>query len=122
MVISRGTRFSTDAVALLCVEYWKLTRATQKATERLPDADGRRLEGQLKYSLRQLMVLIDQLELKLIEFDGEDFHAGMSASADNAEDFADDVKLVVARTLEPTILKDMKVIRAGRVLVKPAKT
>ncbi|NRB17503.1 MAG: hypothetical protein HRU33_08020 [Rhodobacteraceae bacterium] len=122
MVTSDNSRFNTDAVALLCVEFWKLTQATKKAIERLPNGDGRRLEGQLKYSQRQLVTLLDQLGLKLIEFDGEEFHAGLSASADNAEDFADGVGLVVAKTLEPTIMEDMKVIRTGRVLVEPANS
>lgn len=121
MVASSQISFSADTVAQLCVEYWKLSKATRKAIDRLTDNDGRRLEGQLNFSDRQLSLLIDQLGFRLVEFEAEEFHAGLSASADNAGDYSDDVDLVVAKTLEPTIMADMKVIRLGRVLVEPAK-
>ncbi|MDO5758861.1 MAG: hypothetical protein Q4P24_15550 [Rhodobacterales bacterium] len=108
-----------DVVAHLCVENWKLTGAMRKAIDILPDADGRRLTGQLNFSIRQLSMLVDKLGFKLVEFDGEAFHTGLAASADNAEDYAEDVKLVVVKTLEPTVMADMKIIRLGRVLVEP---
>ena len=122
MVVSEKNILSADAVALLCVEYWKLAQTTKKTVKRLSDGDGRRLEGQLKYSSRQLTTVLDQLGLKLVVFDGEQFHAGLPASADNAEDFDEDVELFVVKTLEPTIMEDMKIIRSGRVLVQPAKS
>ncbi len=119
MVGYNGDRFPSEAVALMCVEYWKLTQVSKKAIEQLPNGQGRKLAGQVKYSQRQLATLLDQLGLRLIEFDGEEFHTGMSASADNAEDFDDGVSLIVTKTLEPTIMEDMKVVRTGRVLVEP---
>tara|TARA_R110002124_G_scaffold47548_3_gene141329 strand:- start:6 stop:383 length:378 start_codon:yes stop_codon:yes gene_type:complete len=122
MVSSSQTAFSVDAVAQLCVEFWKLSNATRKAIERLPDGESRRLKGQLNFSDRQLSMLVDQLGFRLIDFESEGFHTGLAASADNAGDYTDDVDLVVSKTLEPTVMADMKVIRLGRVLVEPVKS
>lgn len=114
--------FKPETVAQLCVEFWKLSNATKKAIERLPEGEGRRLKGQLNYSDRQLATLVDQLGLKLIDFVAEVFHAGLATSADNAGDFPDEADLIVSKTLEPTVMADMKVVRLGRVLVEPAKS
>ena len=122
MVSSSETAFSADAVAQLCVEFWKLSNATRKAIDRLPDGESRRLKGQLNFSDRQLSMLVDQLGFRLIDFEAEGFHAGLAASADNAGDYPAEVDLVVSKTLEPTVMADMKVIRLGRVLVEPAKS
>jgi hypothetical protein len=122
MVSSSQTTCSVDAVAQLCVEFWKLCNATKKAIDQLPDGERRRLEGQLNFSNRQLSMLVDQLGFRLIDFEAEVFHAGLAASADNAGDYPDDVDLVVSKTLEPTVMADMKVIRLGRILVEPAKS
>lgn len=122
MVGSSEVSFNADVVAQLCVDYWKLCKVTWKAIDHLPDDNRRRLEGQLNFSDRQLSMLLDQLGFRLIEFETEEFHAGLSASADNAGDFSDEVDLVVSKTLEPTIMANMKVIRLGRVLVEPAKS
>jgi len=121
MVSSPPTSINAETVAQLCVEFWKLSNATKKAIERLPESESRRLKGQLNFSDRQLAMLVDQLGLKLIDFEAEVFHAGLATSADNAGDFPDDTELVVSKTLEPTVMADMKVIRLGRVLVKPTK-
>ena len=122
MVVPSQTVFSAEAVAQLCVEYWKLSRATMKTIDKLSDGEGRRLEGQLNFSNRQLLMLLDQLGLKLIDFETESFHAGLAASADNAGDYSDEIDLVVSKTLEPTVMADMRVVRLGRVLVEPAKS
>lgn len=113
--------FKPETVAQLCVEFWKLSNATKKAIERLPESESRRLKGQLNFSDRQLTMLVDQLGLKLIDFEAEGFHAGLATSADNAGDYPDETDLVVSKTLEPTVMADMKVIRLGRVLVEPTK-
>jgi hypothetical protein len=112
---------NAESVAQLCVEFWKLSNATKKAIERLPESESRRLKGQLNFSDRQLTMLVDQLGLKLIDFEAEGFHAGLATSADNAGDYPDETDLVVSKTLEPTVMADMKVIRLGRVLVEPTK-
>lgn len=114
--------FKPETVAHLCVEFWKLSSATRKAIERLPDKESRRLTGQLNFSDRQLKMLVDQLGLKLIEFETEIFHTGLATSADNAGDYPDETDLVVSKTLEPTVMADMKVVRLGRVLVEPVKS
>lgn len=121
MVESSPTLLPLDIVAQLCVENWKLAAAMRKAIGIVPDADGRRLQGQLNFSTRQLSMLVDQLGFRLIEFDGQEFHTGLGASADNAGDYGEDDKLVVVKTLEPTIMANMKIIRLGRVLVEPVK-
>lgn len=121
MVKPSLSSINSETVAQLCVEFWKLSNATKKAIERLPERESRRLKGQLNFSDRQLTMLVDELGLKLIDFEAEDFHAGLATSPDNAGDFPDETDLIVLKTLEPTVMADMKVIRLGRVLVGPAK-
>lgn len=122
MVSSPPMSMNAESVAQLCVEFWKLSNATKKAIERLPESESRRLKGQLNFSDRQLAMLVDQLGLKLIDFETEGFHAGLATSADNAGDYPDETDLIVSKTLEPTVMADMKVIRLGRVLVEPAES
>ncbi len=80
------------------------------------------MKGQLNFSDRQLAMLVDQLGFKLIDFEAEVFHAGLATSADNAGDFPDETDLIVSKTLEPTVMAGIKVIRLGRVFVEPAKS
>ena len=110
-----------ESVAQLCVEYWKLAAATEKALSGVLASDGKRLEAQLKFSKRQLDVLLQDLGLRLVDFSGERFHPGLAVSVDNSGDFEEDEALVVGKTIEPTVMSDMTVIRLGRVIVAPVE-
>ena len=110
-----------ESVAQLFVEYWKLAAATEKALSGVLASDGKRLEAQLKFSKRQLDVLLQDLGLRLVDFSGERFHPGLAVSVDNPGDFEEDEALVVGKTIEPTVMSDMTVIRLGRVIVAPVE-
>lgn len=110
-----------ESVAQLCVEYWKLAAATEKTLSGVLASDGKRLEAQVKFSKRQLDVLLQDLGLRLVDFSGERFHPGLAVSVDNPGDFEEDEALVVGKTIEPTVMSDMTVIRLGRVIVAPVE-
>ena len=107
----------SEWVARLCVEYWKLARASLRAAGQMPEKDSKRLTAQVKFSDLQLLTIAGEMGLSVISFDGESFTAGMPASADNGEDYGHDDNLIVMKTIEPAIVRDMKVIQKGRVLV-----
>lgn len=121
MVKSRKNELNIESVAQLCVEYWKLAAATEKALRGVLASDGKRLEAQLKFSKRQLDVLLKDLGLRLVDFSGERFHPGLAVSVDNPGDFEENEALVVGKTIEPTVMSDMTVIRLGRVIVAPVE-
>ncbi|MSU91898.1 hypothetical protein GE300_20270 [Rhodobacteraceae bacterium 2CG4] len=119
MVNGRKNDINIESVAQLCVEYWKLAAATEKVLSSALASDGKRLEAQLKFSKRQLDVLLQDLGLRLVDFSGERFHPGLAVSVDNPGDYEEDEVLVVGKTIEPTVMSDMTVIRIGRVIVAP---
>lgn len=121
MVNQRNTEISPEAVAQLCVEYWKLSAATERALAILENKDGKRLEAQLKYSKRQLEVILQDLGLRLVDFCGERYYAGLAVSVDNPPDHDEEEELIIKKTLEPTVMSDMTVLRLGRVIVEPTQ-
>jgi len=121
MVDGGKNNMKIESIAQLCVEFWKLAAVTEKALHGVLASDGKRLEAQLKFSKRQLDVLLQDLGLRLVDFSGERFHPGLAVSVDNPGDFEEDEALVVGKTIEPTVMSDMTVIRLGRVIVAPVE-
>ena len=113
----KSSNADPELVARICVEYWKLARASLRAAGQLPEKDGKRLAAQVKFSDLQLTTIAGQMGLSVVSFEGESFTAGLPASADNGEDYGEGDDLVVTKTIEPAIVRDMKVIHKGRVLV-----
>lgn len=108
---------TSSIVARLCVEQWKLLQRYAKTAALVPDAEKNRLTSQIKYSEIQLHALAAEAGLKIISLDGEPFGPGCPATAENLEDFATEEGLFVERTLSPAIVRDMRVVHPGRVLL-----
>lgn len=104
-------------VARLCIEQWKLLQRYAKTADLIPDAEKNRVASQIKYSEIQLNALAAEAGLKIVSLDGEPFGPGCPASAENLEDFASEDGLIVERTLSPAIVRDMRVVQPGRVLL-----
>ena len=83
-----------ELIARLCVEYWKLARASLRAAAQLNEKDGKRLAAQVKFSDLQLLTIAEQMGLSVVSFDGESFTAGLPASADNGEDYGEGAERV----------------------------
>lgn len=119
MVVDPGISQTTDSVARLVIEYWKLVRACGKTSDSLPDREARRFAAQVKYSELQLSTIVAHMGIRIVDFEGLPFTLGMAASADNHSDFDGAESLTVVQTIEPAILMDDKILATGRVLVGP---
>ena len=106
-----------SSLSALSVECWRLAMSFEKAISDLPEGKAQRYASQLRFSRMQLETIVAAHGLRLVTFDGEAFHDGLPTSADNLADFDEGCELVVQKTLEPTIIKDMNVVSKGRVLV-----
>ena len=109
-------------LAKLCVDHWKLIQRFAKAVELVPEGERARLSSQVRYSELQLNSLASEAGLKIVTFDGEPYGPGCPASADNLGDFDTEEDLFVEKTLEPTVVHDMRTMLAGRVLLASATT
>lgn len=121
-MVDKGNRpIDVEGLAQLCVEYWRLMVVTEKALARVQEKDGKRLEAQLKFSKRQFDVILQDLGLRLVDFSGERFYPGLAVSVDNPAEHDDDEVLMISKTLEPTVMSDMTIVKRGRVIVAPAR-
>lgn len=109
--------FMITKLSALAVEYWKLASAFEKAISTLPPDKCKGPASQLRFSRIQLEAITSECGFRLVSFDGEIFHSGLPASGDNLSDFDEDAELIVMKTLEPAIIRNMSVVSKGRVLL-----
>ena len=108
-----------DAVLLLATEWWKSTRrllrlAADAAPERVE-----RERAQATYAGRRIGAALAALDLRLVEHDNQPYSPALPAEPVNPEDFATEENLQVAETIEPTVLRAGRIIRRGKVVLRP---
>ena len=109
-----------DVLAQLAIEYWKLHRGFEKASRDLPAERLGKAVAQLRYSIGQLDKLLEQAGLRLATFDDEEFSAELPVSPINAEDLNGEEASFVDSTIEPAVIADGAVVRAGKVILRGA--
>jgi hypothetical protein len=106
---------SEETMARLAVEYWKLLRVLERALESVPEARRERFASQGRYAADRLDDLLKERKMSVQSFDGMDFEINLPASPVNGDEFPGRVDVVVARTIEPAVIADMRPILMGKV-------
>ena len=110
-----------DAVLLLATEWWKSTRRLLRlAAEAAPERVERE-RAQATYASRRIGTILAALDVRMVDHDGQPFSPALPAEPVNPEDFGAGDNLVVADTLEPTILRAGRILRRGKVVLRLAK-
>ena len=106
-----------QALCLLATEWWKSSRRLLRlALEAAPD----RLErerAQVAYAMRRIEEALQAQGYRLHRFDGQAYSPSLPVEPVNPEDFSTEEGLVVAETIEPTILRGGRILVRGRVVL-----
>lgn len=105
------------AFSKLAVEHWRLVRVLARLVERLPQEAQARVAAQARFAGSQLDSMVKEQGLSLATFEGRMFDPSLPVTAVNADDFAGEIALVVADTVEPTVMADGRVVQLGKVLL-----
>ncbi|MET4524061.1 hypothetical protein [Bradyrhizobium sp. JR18.2] len=106
---------SEETMARLAVEYWKLLRVLDRALDSVPEDRRERYASQGRYAADRLDELLRDRKMSVQSFDGMDFEVNLPVSPVNGDEFQGRTDVVVARTIEPAIIADMRPVLMGKV-------
>lgn len=106
-----------DVVVDIAVESWRFARLFARVTHKIDVIDQKRYNDQLRFYLTSLEKNLASVGLRLINLEGQSFDPGMAVTVANPGDFEPDEALFVEQMLEPVIMGDDGVVRAGKVIL-----
>lgn len=113
-----GPSVPRDTLVLLAVEWWKANRRLLRlAAEAAPDRLDRE-RAQAAYAGRRIEAALASLGVRLAEHTGQPYSPGLPAEPVNPEDFDSEEGLMVADTIEPTVLAEGRILLRGKVVLR----
>lgn len=109
-----------DALCIVATEWWKCSQRLVRLTFEAAPGRVERERAQLTYAGRRIGQALKALGLQMREFDGQPWSVSLPAEPVNPEDFGAEDELEVAETLEPTILRDGRIVSRGKVVLRRA--
>jgi len=104
--------------AELAVEQWRIIRVFGRLIDLLPADRRERVSAQMRFAHSRLGSLMQQANFRLESFDGRVFDPSLPVSPINADEFPPGSVLRVAETIEPTVLRDGRIMQLGRVALE----
>jgi hypothetical protein len=108
------------ALVEMAVESWRFSRVFGRALARLDAGEKARFESQLRWYMKRLSEMLDEAGLRLVNVENQPFDPGAAVTPLNLADFAADEALVIDQMLEPIIMGEAELVRAGTVLLRKA--
>jgi hypothetical protein len=113
---------SAEAVlAELVVDSWRFAKDYWKIVLKLDANEQPRFANKLNYYLQRLQFSLEQVGMKIVDLENQQFEVGMAADVLNGDEFSKDDVLVVDQVLEPVIIGSNGIVmRAGKIMVRKA--
>ena len=107
-----------DALLELALESWRFQRLFGRALSKLDPLEAARFTNQHRFFLSKVENCLESSGMRFVNLEGQPYETGTAATAINLEEFGPDDVLVVAETIDPTVMNSSGLLRMGRVTVK----
>ena len=112
------TTAGISGLAELTVECWRLLRLAERLVRhQCADRQAGSL-AQIRYVRGRLDAILSARGLRLVAYVDEPYSPNLPVTVANADEFEANEGLVIAETLEPTLLADGRVVAMGKVILK----
>lgn len=106
------------AITEIAVEEWRFRRTFERIAKMLDDTDSQKFKSQYSWFSKKVATALNTAGLSVVNFEEQDYDAGMPVFALNLDDFEPNESLVVSQMIEPVIMADNKVRKTGTVILR----
>ncbi len=105
----------TKDLAALAIEFWRLAKIHERTVAEQTMDQQKKGSAQLRYAYGRLTTILAESGIKIVCYDGQEYEPNLPVTVINADDVAGAARLIVARTLEPTLVANGTVLAMGKV-------
>ena len=107
-----------EAMVEMTVDGWRFSRLFIRMMNKLDVGEQTRFINNLNYFVNRLNSGLEQVGLKLVNLEGHPYDTGMAATPINIADFEAEDELMVEQMVEPVIMNENGLVRAGTVMLR----
>lgn len=93
-----------NIIIALVTENWRLMKLFMKVISKLEASETNRYMNQIRYFQKTINNNLQDVDLRIVDLEGQVYDPGMAAIPLNIDDFNTDDKLIVEQMLEPLII------------------
>ncbi len=102
----------------IIIENWRLMKLFIKVSSKLNPIENNRYLNQIRYFIKTIHNNLEEVQMKIVNLEGQKYDSGMAATALNIDEFNIDDELMVEQMLEPLIMKNGQILKQAVINLK----
>ena len=102
----------------LAIESWRLSKSFERLLTKSDPMEQRKYKSKLSWFNKKLNETLEQANLKFINLENQKYDIGAAVTAINLDDFNPDDDLEIDQMIEPIVMSNEGVLRAGTVVLR----
>ena len=105
-------------LASLAIESWRLSKSFERLLTKSDPMEQRKYKSKLSWFNKKLNETLEEANLKFINLENQKYDTGAAVTAINLDDFQPDDDLEIDQMIEPIVMSNEGVLRAGTVVLR----
>ena len=105
-------------LASLAIESWRLSKSFERLLIKSDPMEQRKYKSKLAWFKKKLTETLEEANLKFINLENQKYDTGAAVTAINLDDFQHDEDLEIDQMIEPIVMSNEGVLRAGTVVLR----
>ena len=105
-------------LASLAIESWRLSKSFERLLTKSDPMEQRKYKSKLSWFNKKLNETLEEANLKFINLENQKYDIGAAVTAINLDDFHPDDDLEIDQMIEPIVMNNEGVLRAGTVVLR----
>ena len=105
-------------LASLAIESWRLSKSFERLLTKSDPKEQRKYKSKLSWFNKKLNETLEEANLKFINLENQKYDTGAAVTAINLDDFKPDDDLEIDQMIEPIVMSNEGVLRAGTVVLR----
>ena len=102
----------------LAIESWRLSKSFERLLTKSDPMEQRKYKSKLSWFNKKLNETLEEANLKFINLENQKYDIGAAVTAINLDDFNPDDDLEIDQMIEPIVMSNEGVLRAGTVVLR----
>ena len=107
-----------NTLASLAIESWRLSKSFERLLTKSDPMEQRKYKSKLSWFNKKLNETLEEANLRFINLENQKYDTGAAVTAINLNDFQPDDDLEVDQMIEPIVMSNESVFRAGTVVLR----
>lgn len=120
-IIMENNEKIMESVTDIASELFRFKRVFEKAIRKADLEERNKYMSQFGWFQKKVDKALENLDLKIVNVEKQPYDPGMAVTPLNLDDFSNEESLIVIQMVEPIIMKDEKLIKAGTVILGRAE-